>query len=58
MFDGQDTLTISAWLKNETAAGNYAAMFFGSASNPPAQYWLLNPRTRQQPVQVGRHERH
>lgn len=45
MFDGENTLTISAWLKNETAAGNYAALFFGSASNPPAQYWLLNPRT-------------
>ncbi len=45
MFDGQNTLTISAWLKNETAAGNYAALFFGSSSNPPAQYWLLNPRT-------------
>lgn len=46
-FDGQNTLTISAWLKNETASGNYAAMFFGGASNPPSQYWLLNPRNPQ-----------
>ncbi|MCI2957388.1 family 43 glycosylhydrolase [Agromyces atrinae] len=45
MFDGENTLTISAWLKNDTTPGNYAALFFGSASNPPAQYWLLNPRT-------------
>lgn len=46
-FDGQNTLTISAWLKNETASGNYAAMFFGGANNPPSQYWLLNPRNSQ-----------
>ena len=43
-FDGEDTLTISTWLRNRTGSGNYAAMFFGSSSNPPAQYWLLNPR--------------
>jgi uncharacterized repeat protein (TIGR02543 family) len=43
MFDGQDTLTISVWLKNETGAGNYAAMFFGTTENNPRQYWLLNP---------------
>jgi GH43 family beta-xylosidase len=43
LFDGQDTLTVSAWVKNETGAGNYAVMFFGSASNPPAHYWLMNP---------------
>lgn len=44
LFTGKDTLTISTWLRNETGAGNYAAMFFGSAANPPSQYWLLNPR--------------
>ena len=44
LFDGRDTLTISTWLRNDRASGNYAAMFFGSASNPPAQYWLLNPK--------------
>ncbi|WP_158292656.1 family 43 glycosylhydrolase [Serinibacter arcticus] len=45
LFDGRDTLTISTWLKNETGDGNYAAAFFGSPGNPPAQYWLLNPST-------------
>src|SRR5690349_10713917 len=44
IFDGKNTLTISTWLRNDTGAGNYAAMFFGSTANPPAQYWLLNPR--------------
>jgi GH43 family beta-xylosidase len=43
IFDGHDTLTISTWLRNETGPGNYAAMFFGTPENPPAQYWLLNP---------------
>lgn len=47
MFDGQNTLTISTWLKNETASGNYAAMFFGTTQNLPSQYWLLNPRNPQ-----------
>ncbi len=28
MFDGQDTLTISLWMKNQTGKGNYAGMFF------------------------------
>lgn len=45
LFDKKDTLTISTWLRNETAPGNYAAMFFGSGTGSvPAQYWLLNPR--------------
>ncbi|TAJ48564.1 MAG: hypothetical protein EPO52_10610 [Herbiconiux sp.] len=44
LFDGRDTLTISTWLRNDKASGNYAAMFFGSANNPPSQYWLLNPK--------------
>lgn len=39
MFDNKDNITISAWLKNDTGKGNYAAMFFGT----PSQYWLLNP---------------
>ncbi|NDW08356.1 family 43 glycosylhydrolase [Dysgonomonas sp. 520] len=43
MFDDQNTLTISVWLKNETGWGNYAAMFFGTAESQPLQYWLLNP---------------
>ncbi|NQX26177.1 family 43 glycosylhydrolase [Microbacteriaceae bacterium VKM Ac-2854] len=44
VFDGRNTLTTSIWLKNETGAGNYAAMFFGSAASTPSQYWLLNPK--------------
>ncbi|HTH05085.1 MAG TPA: Ig-like domain-containing protein, partial [Ilumatobacteraceae bacterium] len=47
LFDGRDTLTISTWLKNDTAAGNYSAMFFGTTQNLPSQYWLLNPRNPQ-----------
>ncbi|MCI8491346.1 MAG: hypothetical protein HFJ04_14115 [Lachnospiraceae bacterium] len=52
LFKGQDTLTITTWLKNETGAGDYAAMFFGtpskhvsssSTANMPINYWLLNP---------------
>lgn len=52
LFKGQDTLTITTWLKNETGAGDYAAMFFGtpskhvsssSSANMPINYWLLNP---------------
>ena len=43
MFDNQDTLTISVWLKNQTGKGNYAAMFFGTTESLPLQYWLLNP---------------
>lgn len=43
MFDNKDTVTISVWLKNETGAGNYSAMFFGTTESTPKQYWLLNP---------------
>lgn len=43
MFDGQDILTVTTWLKNETGASNYAAMFFGTTESLPAQYWLFNP---------------
>lgn len=43
LFDSKDTLTISVWLKNETGAGNYSAMFFGTTESLPSQYWLLNP---------------
>ncbi|WP_062135994.1 family 43 glycosylhydrolase [Demequina aestuarii] len=44
MIDGQNTLTISAWLRNRTGSGDYAAMFFGTTQSPPLQYWLLNPQ--------------
>lgn len=44
VFDGQDTLTVSVWLKNQTGAGNYAALYFGSSAATPSNYWLFNPR--------------
>lgn len=52
IFEGQDTLTINAWVKNLTGSGNYAAMYFGtkskhvdsSVSNDlPLNYWIFNP---------------
>ena len=43
MFDNQNTLTISMWLKNENNKGNFAAMYFGMPEATPTQYWLLNP---------------
>jgi len=43
MFDNQDTLSISLWLKNETGAGNYAGMYFGTTEALPTGYWILNP---------------
>ena len=44
LVDGQSTLTVSVWLRNETAAGNHAAMFFGTRESTPHQYWLLNAK--------------
>ncbi len=46
MLDGQDTLTISVWLKNRTGKGNYAAMSFCSpveAGADSPNYWLFVP---------------
>lgn len=52
IFEGQNTLTINVWLKNQTGAGNYAGMYFGtktkhvdssSSAEMPLNYWLLNP---------------
>ena len=51
VFENRDTLTISAWLKNDTGKGDYSAMYFGTttqhlgggASNMPLHYWILNP---------------
>lgn len=50
MFEMEDTLTITLWLKNETGSNNTSAMFFGSPSSHigggsgsyPVNYWLLN----------------
>lgn len=44
LVDGRNTLTIQTWLRNDTGSGNYAAAFFGTTENLPAQYWLFNPR--------------
>ncbi len=46
MLDGQDTLTISVWLKNRTGKGNYAALSFCSPTEEGANspnYWLFVP---------------
>lgn len=40
---GQETLTISVWLKNYSGKANTAAMFIGTKKNMPVNYWLLNP---------------
>jgi GH43 family beta-xylosidase len=44
LVDGQDTLTVSAWLRNQKGSGNYAALYLGSTQSPPSQYWLMNPK--------------
>lgn len=43
LFQGEDTLTISIWLKNYSGAINTSAMFFGTKQASPTSYWLLNP---------------
>lgn len=51
VFENQDTLTINTWLKNQTGADNYAAMYFGTTTSHigggtagmPVNYWILNP---------------
>ncbi len=43
VFESQNNLTISTWLRNDQANGNYAALYFGKPDTPPAQYWLMNP---------------
>lgn len=47
IFVGQDTLTVSIWMKNETGAGNYTGFYIGNratTSTSPTQYFLLNPK--------------
>lgn len=57
LFEGQDNLTISAWLSDSTGGGDYAAMYFGTDDSTakanwgdkmPAYYWLLNPHAKSQ----------
>ncbi len=43
VFAGEDTLTISVWLKNYSGAINTSAMYFGTGEKMPVNYWLLNP---------------
>ncbi len=43
MFVGEDTLTISIWLKNYSGAINTSAMYIGTKQKMPTGYWLLNP---------------
>ena len=47
VFEGQDTLTISIWLKNYSGAINTSGMFVGTTENMPTSYWLLNPSNPQ-----------
>lgn len=47
VFAGQDTMTISIWLKNYSGAVNTSAMFVGTKENFPVSYWLLNPSNLQ-----------
>ncbi|MBO5485831.1 MAG: family 43 glycosylhydrolase [Eubacterium sp.] len=47
VFAGQDTITISIWLKNYSGAVNTSAMFVGTKENFPVSYWLLNPSNPQ-----------
>ena len=47
VFAGQDTMTISIWLKNYSGAVNTSAMFVGTKENLPVSYWLLNPSNLQ-----------
>ena len=47
VFAGQDTITISIWLKNYSGAVNTSAMFVGTKENFPVSYWLLNPSNLQ-----------
>lgn len=52
IFEGQNSLTINGWFKNQTGKGNYAAMYFGTkskhvdsslANEMPLNYWIFNP---------------
>ena len=43
VFENEDTLTISVWLKSYSGAVNTSALFFGSKRNMPVNYWILNP---------------
>ena len=43
VFQGEDTLSISLWLKNYSGSINTSAMYFGTDEAMPVNYWLFNP---------------
>lgn len=43
VFVGENTLTMSLWLKNYSGSINTSAMFFGTKEAMPVNYWILNP---------------
>ncbi|MBE5950994.1 MAG: hypothetical protein E7260_05275 [Lachnospiraceae bacterium] len=43
IFKGEDTLTVSLWLKSYSGSANTSAMFVGTTESLPISYWLLNP---------------
>ena len=46
LVSGNESVTISTWIKRDVPTGNYSAMFYGEAPNAqkrPVHYWLLNP---------------
>lgn len=43
LFAGEDTLSVSLWLKNYSGSINTSAMYVGTKGATPINYWLLNP---------------
>lgn len=43
LFEGEDVLTLSIWLKNYSGSVNTSAMYIGTKQSLPVSYWLLNP---------------
>lgn len=42
VFEGEETVSVSMWLQNETGDDNYAAAYVGGTSQNNG-YWLFNP---------------
>ncbi len=43
MFEGEETISVSIWLKNYSGSVNTSAMYIGSKQKTPTSYWLFNP---------------
>ncbi len=43
LFAGEDTLSVSVWLKNYSGSINTSAVYVGTKGATPLNYWLLNP---------------